>query len=119
MALEIEWLVGGRVCLVIAPHIIDAEALQNHDIAMLHWLDKTEERVYVIVDVSAMKQVTSLKQAFSLKHIRHPRMTHIFTVGLSLNPMARFVIPMAAYVSGVHYKDFATREDALKHITDV
>ena len=119
MSLKVEWLVEGQVCVVTAPEVIDGEMLKNHDSLMMRWLDAGREKVYVIVDVSAMKRVESLKHAFMLKHIRHPRMTHTFTVGLTLNPTARFIIPIVAQAIGIHYKDFARREDARAYITEI
>jgi hypothetical protein len=119
MAITVDWLVKGRVCYITLPSVVDDEALQNHEIAMSHWLDQAEDNVYVIADVSAMKKVLSLKQIIILKHMRHPRLTHAMTVGLSLNPMARFVVPLVAQTVGLQYKDFATREEARTYISEV
>lgn len=119
MSITVEWLVEGRVCFVTLPGVVDDEALQNHEIVMTRWLDQAEGSVYVIADVSAMKKVLSLKQIIMLKHMRHPRLTHAMTVGLSLNPMARFVVPLVAQSVGLQYKDFPTQADARAYIADV
>ena len=89
-----------------------------HEIVMSRWLEKAEGDVYVIADVSAMKKVLSIKQILILKHMRHPRLTHAMTVGLKLNPMARFIVPLVAHTVGLEYKDFATREEARAYILE-
>lgn len=118
MSITVEWLVEGRVCFITLPAVVDEETLQNHEIVMSRWLEKAEGDVYVIADVSAMKKVLSIKQILILKHMRHPRLTHAMTVGLKLNPMARFIVPLVAHTVGLEYKDFATREEARAYILE-
>ena len=92
MPIIVEWLADKRACFVTLPDIFDDDELRNHETVMVNWLDEGEENKYIIADVSAMKKVPSLKQAMMLKHMRHTRLTQGVTVGLSLNPVARFVV---------------------------
>lgn len=119
MPITVEWLVDGRVCFVTLPSIVDDETIERHEFAMSGWLDNAKGDVYVIADVSALKKVLSLRQIIMLKHMRHPRLTHAMTVGLSLNPMARFVVPLVAQTVGLQYKDFASREEARTYISEM
>lgn len=118
MPIIVEWLADKRACFVTLPDIFDDDELRNHETVMVNWLDEGEENKYIIADVSAMKKVPSLKQAMMLKHMRHTRLTQGVTVGLSLNPVARFVVSLVTQASGLQHKNFNTREEAVAYVME-
>jgi hypothetical protein len=115
MPFTVKWLIEGRVCLITAPAIIDAAALRIYDVEMLGMLDSAPSAVCLIVDLRGMEKVASLTQIATLKHARHPRFKHAVTIGLTLNALARFFVPIVAQLFGIHYKDFNTMDEALAY----
>ena len=111
-----KWLTEGLVCLSTVPAVLESSMLKDYDTQMMQMLDSAPGHIYIIVDLRLMEIAPSVGQILLLKHIRHPHVKHALTIGLSLNAVSRFLVPVVSQMVGIHYKDFSSVEEALEHI---
>jgi hypothetical protein len=119
MTYKLSWLVPGRLIELTPPDIYSDETIQNLDIDMKALFDTASQPVHILIDAGAMKTYPSALESMKLTYYRHPRMGRLLVVGLTKNPLLRFLGSVVGRGVGIQIKDFATREEALAYFESV
>jgi hypothetical protein len=119
MAIQINWLVEGSVCLMHVPASVNMTDVRAYDADLMARLNAASHKLHLIVDVRSLKSLPPVPQLVRLQHPGHPNLGHNLTIGLSNNPVVRFVITMGAQLVGIQHKDFKTLEEARQFLYEM
>lgn len=116
MSIELQWLVEEQVLHVIFPEVLTADMMRDYDAQLLRQLESASGKLHFIADITHVKTLPPLNVLVSLRHPHHPHLGHGLTVGLTRNPLARFLIAMGTQIAGVHHRDFETFDEARSYL---
>lgn len=114
--IDINWVIEGQLLHVVFPAHLEASVLRDYDEIMVQKLHAASKKVHFIADLSTIKTLPHLSVMVGLRHPYHPRLGYGLTVGLTRNPVGRFLISMGAQVMGVHQRDFNTFDEARAYL---
>lgn len=118
-SIEREWLIEGQLLHVIFPAVLDAAIMRDYDAQLMQQLDAITNKLHFIADLSSVKTLPPLNILTSLKHPYHGRLGQGLTVGLTRNPVGRFLISMGSQLAGVHHRDFNTFNEARSYLQEM
>jgi hypothetical protein len=116
MPFSSEWLVEGSLCYVTLSGQLTAEDMRQYDDQVCRYLETAPEKMHFIADLRHLTSLPPLGSMVGLKHLSHPRLGRGLTVGLTSNPVGRFLVSMGAQIVGVKQKDFNTLEEARSYL---
>lgn len=116
MAIEMKWLIERKIFHVAFPDVLTADMMRNYDAQLLQQLETTTNKLHFIADLSCVKTLPPLNVLVSLRHPYHQQLGQGLTVGLTRNPVARFLIAMGTQIAGVHHRDFDTFNEAWAYL---
>jgi len=116
MDIETNWIVEGQLLRVVFPAHLESAVLREYDDLMVQKLEVATCKVHFIADLSDVKTLPGLSVMVGLRHPYHHRLGYGLTVGLTRNPVGRFLIAMGAQVMGVHQRDFDTFNEARSYL---
>ena len=116
MNIDLEWIIENRVCLMVTPKAVTAMDLQKLDHDLSQWLDEASEQLHLIADLRRLNTIPPIKSLIALNYVHHPRLGQMLTVGITNNPLARFIITSGTQIMRLNYKDFNTTEEALAYL---
>jgi hypothetical protein len=116
MGIEINWITEGQLLHVVFPTHLESSTLREYDLLMVQKLEAASCKVHFIADLSVIKTMPGLSVMVGLRHPYHHRLGYGLTVGLTRNPVGRFLISMGAQVMGVHQRDFNTFNEARAYL---
>lgn len=119
MSIDTKWLVEGQLLHVIFPAILEAAMMREYDTQMMEVLETATQKLHFIADLSGLKSLPGLSVLVGLRHPYHPQLGHGLTVGLTRNPVGRFLISMGTQLAGVHHKDFDTFNEARAYLAQM
>jgi hypothetical protein len=111
-----EWLIEGRVCQVIVPPEVSEEMLYAYDKQVIELMETAPGIVHVLVDVSPMNIIPSVKHWISIKMARHPQFGQTLLIGLEHKPVMRFFVSVVSQSLRVPVKSFSTQDAALDYL---
>jgi hypothetical protein len=117
MPYKLSWFIPGRVIDMTLPEIAtDGSVFEALDTEINAMLDSGTAPVHVMIDVRTMKEFPSATIAMKMKYYKHPKVGRLVIIGLSTNPMLRFLAGLVGRGVGVQIKDMSTREEAEAYI---
>jgi hypothetical protein len=119
MTYKIAWLVPDRVIDVMLPEECTDSAIAQFDADLMIMLDAASQPVHVLVDVRSMKVYPSAQASMKMSYYKHPKLKRIFVIGLTSNPIIRFLGSLVARGAGIQLRDFVSREEALAYLAAV
>jgi hypothetical protein len=114
-----EWLIEGRVCQVIVPPLVTEDMLSTYDKQIVSLMDSAPGVVHVLVDVTPMDVIPSVRHWVGLKMARHPHFGQTLLIGLEHKPMMRFFASVVSQALRVPVKSFSTQEAALDYLRHI
>lgn len=129
--LTVEWVIEGKALLMEVkgpPAGMEMEEftraemdeiLAYQDRLIIEKLDAAAHPVQLIINMPATDKHPPAKDVTSLKFQEHPRLDSIILVGLSLNPIARFMMTIVSKVRRVQVKSFNTLNEALAYVNRI
>ena len=118
-SIELKWLVEGQLYHVVFPAVLEASMMQDYDVHMIQQLDAAPGKLHFIADLSRVKTLPPLNILVSLRHPYHLNLGLGMTVGLTRNPVGRFLISMGTQIAGVHHRDFNTFNEARAYLNNM
>jgi hypothetical protein len=119
MSIDVDWVIEGRLLHVVFPVVLESSLLREYDEQMVARLENAPGKVHFIADLSVIKTMPNLSVMVGLRHPYHHRLGYGLTVGLTRNPVGRFLISMGAQVMGVHQRDFNTFNEARSYLHEM
>jgi hypothetical protein len=119
MAYTIGWLIPERVIEVVLPAICDNVALKALDADLNAMLPTASQPVVVLYDLRGVQQSPSVQAAFNLTYYKQPTLARILTIGMTKNPILRFIGSVIGRGINVQIKDFATLEEAHAYLASI
>jgi hypothetical protein len=116
MGIEMNWVVEGQLLHVVFPAHLESAVLREYDDLMVQKLEAATCKVHFIADLNVIRTLPGLSVMVGLRHPYHHRLGYGLTVGLTRNPVGRFLISMGAQVMGVHQRDFDTFNEARSYL---
>ena len=114
-----EWIVPNQIMRVVLPEIFDDAKAQEHEVIITSYLDKATHPFHIITDTRAVKVNPSLKVSTGLKYLKHPNMGRILTIGVTGNPLTRFLLSIFTRAVGTPVKDFSSEDEALAYLAAI
>jgi hypothetical protein len=109
----IEWVIPHRVLKVSLPFKFEDSVSVLIDNAILEYLDAASAPLYLIVDLREVKVHPSISTIMGWKHLRHRNLKHVILIGITTNPIIRFISNMMTRITGLRITNASTFEDAL------
>lgn len=119
MTYSISWLTPGRVVDVVLPEVSDDAALAKFDLDVNAMLDTITESAHVLIDVRSIKTYPSAQASMKMTYYKHPHLGRVLVIGLTSNPILRFLASLVARGAGLQIRDFSTREEALSYLATI
>ena len=119
MSIDTKWLVEGQLLHVVFPATLESAIMREYDVQMVERLDAASNKIHFIADLSGVRSLPGLNVLVGLRHPYHPRLGHGLTVGLTRNPVGRFLISMGTQLAGVHHRDFDTFNEARAYLVQM
>jgi hypothetical protein len=116
---ELNWLVEGQLFHVVFPAALDTEIMRDYDSRLLQELGTAQNKLHFIADLSGVKVLPPVNVLVSLRHPYHQQLGRGLTVGLTRNPVARFLIAMGTQLAGVNHRDFNTFNEARAYLNNM
>jgi hypothetical protein len=121
MSYTIDWLVPDHILKIVLPVRFDNAAIRPYDHELVAYLDQATQTLHLVVDVRSVDRtlVPSLRVLTHLKHVTHPRLGWVVTIGMARTPFFGFLTSFMASLTGFHICDVASVEDALAFLKTV
>jgi hypothetical protein len=119
MTYSIGWLTPGRVIDVVLPDVCDDAALAKFDLDVNEMLNTVSEPVHVLVDVRSIKTYPSAQTSIKMTYYKNPQLGRLLVIGLTSNPILRFLAGLITRGVGIQLRDFSTREEALSYLATI
>lgn len=117
MSYKLSWYIPGRVIDMALPALSNDEALMLAlDDEMNAMLDTASQPVSIIIDVRTMQEFPLASVAMKLKYYKHQNTSRLIVIGLSTNPILRFLGSLVGRGVGIQIKDFGSREEAIAYL---
>lgn len=117
MTYKLSWLVPGRVIEMLLSELPNNEALlKAMDTEVKAMLDTASQPVNILIDLRSMKEYPSPSIAMKMTYYQHQNTNRLIVIGMTANPILRFLGGLVAHGVGIQIKDFATREQALAYL---
>ena len=110
------WLAPERVVEIMLPEVIDNAFIDAVDPEVNAMLEMASQPVHILVDTRHIKKYPSAQTSMKLSYYKHPRMGVLVMIGLTANPVLRFLGSLVARGAGIKIKDFSTRDEALAYL---
>jgi hypothetical protein len=112
-------LVEGKIYLFMGTGHVTSEMLQQFDHDVIELLDASPyPLVHIIQDARAILGIPPLNEVRKMKYPLHPRMGYNISVGALQHPVMRFVVGIAAAITGMRSKDVATLTEAFAYLAE-
>src|SRR5262245_32944745 len=112
MAYTIGWLIPERVIEVVLPPVCDEAFMKAVDVDLNTMLQSTSQSVSVLYDTRGVEKNPSAQSAFNMSYYKQPNLVRILTIGMTSNPILRFLGSLVGRGMGLQVKDFSTMEEA-------
>jgi hypothetical protein len=120
MSYKLSWFIPGRVIDMVLPvHSNDEALMQALDAEMIGMLDIASQPVNILIDLRTMKEFPSASVAMKMRYYKHQNTGRLIVIGMTANPMLRFLGGLVGRGVGIQIKDFGTREEALAYLETV
>jgi hypothetical protein len=120
MPYKLSWFIPGRVIDMTLPEIAtDGSVFEALDTEINAMLDSGTAPVHVMIDLRLMKEYPSASIAMKMKYYKHPKIGRLVIIGLSANPMLRFLGGLVGRGVGIQLKDVGSREEAEAYIASL
>lgn len=120
MSYILSWLVPNRVIEMVLPSNANDDAvLAALDAEINVMLDTASQPVHVMLDVRTMKEYPSASTAMKMKYYKHPKLAQLIIIGLTANPVLRFLGGLVGKGVGIQMRDFGSREEALAYLASL
>ena len=119
MTYQISWLVPERVIELVVPEVFSGGVERAVDADMNALLATTTNTVHILCDLRGIKQFPSATESMNTTYYRRANMGTFLTIGMTSNPVMRFLSSLVARGFGVRFKDFNSREEALAYLASV
>ena len=121
MAIEIKWLLPGRIVYIANRGTITVDELQNESRQLIEFLDEGEgPLVHLLTDVTELGEFpisVGLLNRTSVEPLRHPRMGWL--VVITNNRMLKYLGSMVTGLSSVRYRAFTSVDEGLAFLNEV
>ena len=118
-SMKYQWLVEGKVMLLIMQGEVQMEDLVEYDREMTAILDGMTDPIFFVSDLSRLNKFPSIGDSLKLKSLRHPKLGTAVVIGAFKNGILKFFMRVITSTFRVGYKDAATLEEAQQHILSI
>jgi len=120
MSYKLSWYIPDRVIDMALPALSNDEAMmQALDAEMIVMLDTASQPVNILIDLRTMQEYPSASVAMKLKYYKHQNTGRLIVIGMTANPMLRFLGGLVGRGVGIQIKDFGSREEAIAYLGTV
>jgi hypothetical protein len=119
MEYKIGWLVPERVIEVLLPRVCDDAFMKAIDVDLNAMLRTTSQSVSVLYDVREVQKSPSAQSAFNMTYYKQRNLARILTIGLTSNPILRFLGSLIGRGIGIQVKDFTTMEEVRVYLASI
>lgn len=119
MSSTMNWLIPDQVLEVTMPQNTTDEFILGFDAEMIALLDSASHPIHLIVDLHSMKVYPTISIIMNLKYYNHPKLGRLIMLGLTTNPIVRFITNLVNHGNDANLKAFATLEEAMAYLMAV